>query len=221
MESRRKFLKFAGISSLGGLVAFKAANAVANCDLGATPEQPLGPFYPKRFPLDSDVDLTRVKGRAANASGEVVIVSGIVSDEQCRPVEGAIVEIWQACVTGKYNHPSDTSNNSLDPNFQYYGMMKSNEKGAYSFRTIRPGSYQASVSWRRPPHIHFKISLRGYEELVTQMYFAGEALNSRDLILSDLHPEEQKKVVVEFKKENHLGEIIGKGTFDITLKALA
>src|SRR5690606_7344137 len=132
---------------------------LANCDFRPTPDQPPGPFYPRRFPKDTDVDLTRVAGRAKRAQGELVLVEGVVTDDFCRPIEGAIVEIWQACHTGRYNHPSDTSGTPLDPDFQYYGVMRTNAKGEYSFKTIRPGSYQASRDWRRPSHIHYKVSL--------------------------------------------------------------
>ncbi len=136
------------------LATLKGAEALDNCDFRPTAQQPLGPFYPKRFPIDTD--------------------------EFCRPVAGAIVEIWQACHTGKYNHPSDT--------------------------------------WRRPPHMHYKVSLRGYRELVSQLYFAGDVLNQHDLILQDLHVEDQKQVVVKFDRVALNGEVVLKGKFDLTIK---
>lgn len=217
MNNRRNFLKLAGITGLS-TIALKGADALGDCDFRQTPKQPLGPFYPKQFPIDTDVDLTQLKGRSARAIGDVMVVEGVVTDEYCRPIKGAIVEIWQACHTGRYNHPSDTSANPLDENFQYYGTMKTNDKGEYSFKTIRPGSYLASETWRRPPHIHYKVSLRGYRELVTQLYFEGDVLNQHDLILQDLHHEDQKKVIVKFDKANVGGEEVLKGKFDLTLK---
>lgn len=205
---------------MAGVAALSGKSALADCDFRQTPKQPLGPFYPVQFPVDTDIDLTRMSGRSKRAIGELMIVHGVVTDDFCRPVKGAIVEIWQACHTGKYNHPSDTSENPLDPDFQYYGTMKTNEKGEYSFKTIKPGSYLASETWRRPPHIHYKVSLRGYRELVTQLYFEGDVLNQHDLILQDIHPDDQKKVVVNFKKELINGEQILKGQFDMTIKRL-
>ena len=218
MDTRRNFLKLAGLTGITTIATLKGASALDNCDFRQTPKQPLGPFYPKQFPIDTDVDLTRVNNRAKRAIGELVIVEGVVTDEFCRPIQGAIVEIWQACHTGRYNHPSDTSENPLDPDFQYYGTMKTNEKGDYLFKTIKPGSYQASDTWRRPPHIHYKVSLRGYAELVTQLYFAGDVLNQHDSILKSLHSDDQKKVVVPFDRTNMNGDNVLKGRFDITLK---
>ncbi len=218
MDTRRNFLKLAGLGGLTTIATFKGAQALADCDFRQTPKQPLGPFYPKEFPIDTDVDLTKLGNRSARAKGELVIVSGVVTDDFCRPIKGAIVEIWQACHTGRYNHPSDTSENPLDPDFQYYGTMKTNEKGEYFFKTIKPGAYLATETWRRPPHIHYKVSLRGYQELVTQLYFAGDSLNQHDRILQELDGDDKKKVVVNFERDHSDGESILKGVFDMTLK---
>jgi protocatechuate 3,4-dioxygenase beta subunit len=211
MNTRRSFLKLAGVSGLTTLVAMKGGEALADCDFRPTPKQ---------FPLDTDVDLTRIAQSAKRARGELVIVEGIVTDDNCHPVEGAIVEIWQACHTGRYNHPSDTSENPLDPDFQYYGIVKTDKNGKYSFKTIKPGSYLASEDWRRPPHIHYKVSLRGFRELITQLYFAGDVLNQHDQILQQLNGEDQKKVVVAFEKKIENGEQVLKGKFDITLRRI-
>jgi protocatechuate 3,4-dioxygenase beta subunit len=211
MDTRRQFLSRTGLI----LGAFGlAGKALANtCDFRPTPKQPLGPFYPVSFPSDSDIDLTRLGNSAQRAVGDVYIVEGVVTDDMCQPIQGAIVEIWQACHTGKYNHPSDTSDNQLDPNFQYYGMMKTDAQGRYRFKTIKPGAYDASETWRRPPHIHFKVGLRGYRQLVTQTYWEGEALNNKDEILMALPLEERRKVVLTFDEKSV-------GRFDITLKKI-
>lgn len=220
MKTRRNFLKLAGLTGISTLAALKGANALADCDFRETPAQPKGPFYPRIMPPDTDVDLTRIKNSRFRATGELVLIEGIVTDDMCRPIEGAIVEIWQACHTGRYNHPSDTSGTTLDPNFQYYGTAKTNAKGEYKFKTIKPGSYQASVDWRRPPHIHFKVGLRGYKEVITQLYFAGDSLNEQDQILQDLTKDEQKKLVVDFKRTLVNGESLLAGKFDITLRKI-
>lgn len=214
---RRGLLKGLGLG-LGLLAAGGKAQAMLdNCGLTPTPKQPLGPFYPVTYPLDSNADLTFVEGKQKKALGQIVFISGIVADESCRPIKGAVVEIWQACVSGRYNHPSDTSDNALDENFQYFGRVITNDKGEYLFKTIKPGAYLASETWIRPPHIHFKVSLRGYQELITQSYFSDESLNSKDEILRQLPIGEQDKVIVDFKR-NDKNELIG--NFNITLKKL-
>lgn len=214
---RRKLLKGMGLG-LGLLVTGSKAQALLdNCGITPTPRQPLGPFYPVTYPLDSNADLTFIDGKLGKAIGQTIFIGGVVTNEDCNPIKGAVVEIWQACVSGRYNHPSDTSDNQLDENFQYFGRVITNEKGEYLFKTIKPGTYLASETWIRPPHIHFKVSLRGYKELVTQSYFAGDELNAKDEILRQLSISEQDKVIVDFKR-NEKNEL--KGTFNISLKKL-
>lgn len=215
--NRRDFSKKIGAGALLALGA-GSVSAVEKCNQLLTPEQPKGPFYPLTIPDDSNLDLTRVEGRVQSAKGEVVIVKGRVIGENCKPIAGAVVEIWQACHTGKYNHPSDTSQNSLDPDFQYYGLVRTNKSGEYQFKTVLPGAYNATQDWVRPPHIHFKVSLRGYTELITQLYFKGEKLNKHDRILQQLAPSEQKSVVIPFTKNSESS--VKEGVFDITLKSL-
>jgi protocatechuate 3,4-dioxygenase beta subunit len=216
-SNRRKFI---GSIGKGAVLGLTAGNVIAakTCEVLSTPQQPLGPFYPATMPVDTNADMTRVDGRNLSAKGKTVLVKGVVTDDKCTPVKGAIVEVWQACESGKYNHPSDTSGNKLDPNFQYYAMVKTNEKGEYSYLTILPGAYSATNTWVRPPHIHYKVTLRGYEELVTQLYFGGEDLNEHDRILQSLSIEERESVVVTFKT-HHMNSHLN-GTFNISLKSL-
>jgi hypothetical protein len=88
----------------------------------------------------------------------------------------------------------------LDPNFQYWGKVLTNEKGEYGFKTIKPGSYPVSRFWTRPPHLHFTVNSRGHSQLITQMYFAGESFNKKDRLLREHSPVEQAQCIVSFRK---------------------
>lgn len=217
--NRRGLLKMS-LASAGALLVVnpKAVAAAAGlCEAALTPKQTKGPFYPVFDQLDKDADLILVKGATEPAKGEVVLVEGVVTDQFCEPVAGVLVEIWQACATGRYNHPSDPNTAELDPNFQYWGKAITDANGAYRFRTLIPGSYQADVNWRRPPHIHFKVSRLGYRELITQMYFAGDQLNDIDLILQDLDHADQEKVIVDFKQTGAAHPV---GVFNIQIQKI-
>lgn len=186
-----------------------------------TAAQTTGPYYPTHDRPDEDPDLTRVKGRPGRAGGEVIIVQGRVLDEACRPVAAALVEIWQANTHGRYDHEKDANNpRPLDPNFQSWAEMLTDADGRFRFTTIKPGSYPAGDNgWIRPPHIHFRVSRRGYHELVTQMYFAGEALNDLDLIRKELTAPDQARVTVAFDPAPAPAEPGSRlGVFDITLR---
>ncbi|WP_413290676.1 hypothetical protein [Bdellovibrio sp. HCB337] len=199
---RRQFLQI----GVGSLMAASVAKAAEVC--APTPQQTEGPFYPVKNQADTDWDLTNVSGKKGTALGEVIWVGGVIRDQNCNPVEGALVEIWQACASGKYDHPQDPNKAPLDPNFQYWGKAVTDAKGQYVFKTIKPGSYPAAPGWVRPPHIHYKVTKLGYIEMITQLYFEGDALNSRDEILKRLKPSEQEQVVRPVEVRDHQGDLI-------------
>ncbi|MGE0615519.1 MAG: hypothetical protein AB7P04_07750 [Bacteriovoracia bacterium] len=184
-----------------------------------TPTQPKGPFYPIHDQLDKDNDLTRVKDKAGVAQGQIVYVQGTVSDAQtCAPLADVLVEIWQACESGKYDHPGDPNEAALDPHFQYWGQCTTKADGRYLFKTIVPGAYPADVDWIRPAHIHYRVVKRGYRELITQMYFEGDRYNSTDKILQTLSPADQAQVVVRLESATEQMEPDAKrGAFDLAL----
>ncbi len=155
--------------------------------LAATPRQTRGPFYPLTKPADSDLDLTQVAGRPGRARGEVIEVTGRVLHARSGPLAGATVEIWQADADGRYHHPRESAGQA-DPNFQGFGAVRADRNGGYFFRTIRPRFY-GSGAGMRTPHIHFRIVAEGRPELVTQMYFPGEAMNARDGLFRSLPNE--------------------------------
>lgn len=123
------------------------------------------------------------------AQGLLMQVSGRILDEDGRPIVGAVVELWQANAAGRYAHALDQRDAPLDPNFLGHGRVRSDETGAYSFLTIKPGAYPVPVkdTWWRPPHIHFSVlGPSTLSRLVTQMYFPGDPLNDWDRILQSV-----------------------------------
>ena len=165
--SRRALIIAAGASLLPLHPTLAAA-------LIATPSQTEGPFYPTALPADTDNDLVQVRGQAAQAMGTVLHLQGRVLDLNGRPVEGALVEIWQCDAQGIYDHPRQPGRERRDSAFQGYGRMVAAD-GRYSFRTLRPVAYPG-----RTPHIHVKVATAGGGLLTSQFYIAGEPGNERD-----------------------------------------
>jgi protocatechuate 3,4-dioxygenase, beta subunit len=217
--TRRGMLK-TSVTALGAVAgASYAGRALANvCKM--TPAQTEGPFYPIEDQLDKDNDLTRVNGVGGKAKGQVVYIRGRVLDEACNPVSGALVEIWQACESGRYNHPSDPNTSvPLDESFQYWGQDITDADGRYLFKTIIPGSYPAAPGWVRPPHVHFKVAKLGFHDLTTQMYFEGQPLNDKDQILKSIPASQRPSVIVKFEKpspEFDPASLVG--TFDLAIR---
>ncbi len=203
-KNKRRHFLIAGLGASAGILTTSFVNKShpenAGCD--TTPEQDLGPFYPHVKTGDGDLDLTTIVGKSGVASGEIILVRGRVVDNNCNPVAGALVEIWQANTHGRYSHEGDANNkNPLDAFFEGWGEMQTNEIGEYGFKTIKPASYQIGrdaedpEDWRTP-HIHFRVSRRGYHEIVTQMYFPGEKLNDSDIVLAELPTEDRGQFII-------------------------
>jgi protocatechuate 3,4-dioxygenase beta subunit len=182
-------------------VWLQRAQSAERC--AATPRQTRGPFFPVDEQADKDVDLTRVAGRPGVARGLVIRVQGRVLDASCAPVTGALVELWQADSNGRYHHPGDRNPAPRDPNFQGSARAVTDAEGRYWFKTIKPASYplrfldgEPEDAAVRTPHIHFRVTGRGVRELVTQMYFFGEALNDSDVVLSHVPATDRSSVVI-------------------------
>ncbi|HJU06549.1 MAG TPA: protocatechuate 3,4-dioxygenase [Nitrospiraceae bacterium] len=220
----RRGLLLAVVSFAGmGLTAAPWTRAMAQCL--PTPRQTEGPYYPPRKQLeamlDKDNDLTHVRGQTGRAKGQMIYVMGQVRDEGCRPIMGAVIEIWQASENGRYHHPRDNGNTApLDPHFQYWGKYVTERDGRYLFKTIKPGAYQAEPDWTRPPHIHFKITHPDFHELITQMYFAGDPYQAKDFILNKIPHAERERVIVSMEHpRSDYDRDAPLCRFDLTLRA--
>jgi protocatechuate 3,4-dioxygenase beta subunit len=100
----------------------------------------LGPFYKPGAPMRRSV-------------GRGYVLAGTVrSAKDCAPVEGAVIELWLAGPDGGYGDA-------------YRATVIADGKGAYRFESHVPPPY-----YGRPPHIHLRVSARGFDTLVTQHY---------------------------------------------------
>ncbi len=133
------------------------------------------------------------------AVGQLISVSGRITDEDGAPISNAVVEIWQANAAGKYIHQLDRHAAPLDPNFTGQGRLLTDSEGQYSFLSIKPGGYPVMESdwWWRPPHIHFSIFGPSWmSRYVTQIFFPGEPLNETDLLLNGVEdPETRDRLI--------------------------
>ncbi|WP_020656506.1 protocatechuate 3,4-dioxygenase subunit beta [Massilia niastensis] len=170
--------------------------------------------------LPHDADLT-AHGDSAPL-GEKIVVTGRVVDEDGKPVRNSLLEVWQANASGRYRHKKDQHDAPLDPNFNGWGKMLTDDDGRYRFVTIKPGAYpwgNHDKAWR-PAHIHFSMFGNVYaQRLVTQMYFPGDPLFEYDPIMqsiSDLAARE--RLVSRFSLDQTVGaEMLGY-EFDIVLR---
>ena len=72
--------------------------------------QTIGPYFPYKYLLrPGENDLTRIAKGQPRAKGDIIDVVGRVRDQDGRPVQGALIELWQANKDGRYRHPVDGS----------------------------------------------------------------------------------------------------------------
>jgi protocatechuate 3,4-dioxygenase beta subunit len=204
-SSRRKFISLGAIALAGSALPSLAKESL----LTPTAEQTEGPFFPIHTQIDKNADMTKVPGGTSSAQGLPLLVSGRIIDTYGYPVANAMIDIWQADKNGRYLHEDAPQSSPLDNNFQYWAKIKSGQDGTYHVKTIKPGKYPVDDDWDRPPHIHFRVAKKGMHELITQMYFANEALNESDKLYLAIPLNERQSITPELKD--------GKLTFDIVL----
>jgi protocatechuate 3,4-dioxygenase beta subunit len=182
----------------------KRANAKPLIGISPTLSELTGPVYGHASVQPGDHDLTAQHDGAP--IGERIIVRGRVLDEAERPVRNALIEIWQANAGGRYRHHREQHQAPLDPNFTGAGRTVTDQDGAYTFVTIRPGAYpwgNHPNAWR-PAHIHFSLFGPAFlSRLVTQMYFPGDPLFRFDPIFHSVADENaRERLIAAFDLDN-------------------
>ena len=193
MIDRRRFVQFGlWAAAASGCSRRPAVRAPGRC-AEPTPEDLVGPFLPRHY--QGDADLTRVPGQAARAQGQPIQIRGRVTDDRCRPLAGARLEVWQANTFGRYADDRDHSGRPLDSGFQGSALVTADDDGRFAILTVKPGSYRGTDNMRAP-HVHFRITGGGCHDDITQMYFAGESLNATDENLKLLSEPERRRLIV-------------------------
>ena len=157
-----------------------------------SPSQTIGPFF--HFALTTSESLGTLAG--PDAKGERLRLACRALDGDGLPVSDAMIELWQADASGKYNHPEDTQAKSADPAFRGFGRLPVNTDGACVFETVRPGRVPGWEGTLQAPHVNVSVFARGLlQRLVTRIYFAGDPANAEDPVLA-LVPEDRRHTLL-------------------------
>ena len=108
-------------------------------------------------------------GRVAPAGepGQPLNVAGVVVGPDNAPIAGASLYVYQTDHEGYYGVKPASDNRN--PRLKLF--LRTDAKGAYSFDTIKPGSYPQS---RVPAHIHFEVSAAGRPPKIFEIVFSGD-----------------------------------------------
>jgi protocatechuate 3,4-dioxygenase, alpha subunit len=144
--------------------------------------QTVGPFFHNALIRGGENIMVNDQTR-----GTRIWLRGRVLDGDAQPVPDAMLEIWQADTSGRFNHESDAEHAQADPHFVGFGRSPTDANGAYWFRTIKPGPRDAA------PHINLRLFMRGLlSHLVTRIYFSDEA---NDAALGFLEPARRSTLI--------------------------
>lgn len=163
--NRHKFLSFIGLSFIGSTLISTKSNsdltAKTDCDDPITPPVPEGPFY-KRENLNR-IDITE------NKKGIPISYRFKVEDKHCKPIEGAVVDIWQCDTEGRY---SDFKVENTTNQTWLRGYQKTDQNGECHFIAIFPGWYTGRIT-----HLHVKVYINESNVLTTNCFFPREIEN--------------------------------------------
>jgi protocatechuate 3,4-dioxygenase beta subunit len=161
--TRRRLLAATALGAAGLVLEKALAETLAptpQCHDGDAPtvRQTEGPYFKPSSPQRADFVEPNSKARPVELAGQVLTRS-------CRPVAGALVDLWHADERGEYDNAG----------FRYRGHLFTDVEGRYRFRTILPALYTG-----RTRHYHVKVQAPQRGVLTTQLYFPDDPMNRRD-----------------------------------------
>src|SRR3712207_2129750 len=167
-------------------------------DPRATPATVLGPFHIEGSPeLEHGADMSQ------GLPGTPLLLHGVVRDLEGDPVPGAVLDVWQADNEGLYeSQHADVDEARLRAKYT------TRPDGSYCVRTVAPLGYtipmdgpvgeligQTGISHFRPAHVHFLITVPGYEPLITHLFQEGAEYLDSDVVFGT-----KQELVVRFEQ---------------------
>jgi catechol 1,2-dioxygenase len=172
----------------------------AKGELKKVTPQPYGPFYRPGAPFRGKLSLPGEPGTTFILSGRVWAY------DTKRPLPGAVLDFWHVDLQEKY------SNGTTD--FRNRGRLISSETGQYELESIRPIPYRpnpgGAPDFWRCAHFHMVAVCPGYQPLVTEIHFQGDAKKNDPMY------KVENAIAVEERSVN--GKMFQTGTFDIVLE---
>lgn len=148
----------------------------------------LGPFYVDGAPeVESGSNIIK-----RDIGGEIVLVTGTVSDAEGNPLKGATLDVWQTANNQLYDVQD------LDaPEWNLRAKIKAKDNGEFSFVSEKPTSYPVptdgpvgkllSAAGRhafRPAHLHFMVAAPGHETVTTHIFVEGDEYLDSDAVFA-------------------------------------
>ena len=196
-EWRQEYILFSDILGVSMLV-----DAINNRKpSGASESTVLGPFHVEGAPL-----LDMGANICLDSKGEDMFIEGRILDTKGNPIEGAVIDVWQANDEGFY----DVQQKGLQPDFNLRGVFKTGADGRYWFRAVKPKYYPIPDDGPvgqllralgrhpyRPAHLHYIIKADGFETLTTHIFDPDDPYINSDAVFGV-----KESLLAKFDKTN-------------------
>lgn len=182
---------------------------------GATENTVFGPFH-----VDNAPELPMGSNISLDGKGESCRFEGMVIDLHGNPIEGARVDVWSDNADGFY----DVQQPDIQPKWNNRGVFITGADGRYAFQGIKPVSYPIPDDGPvgqmlnhlgrhpyRPAHMHYLVTAKGYEKLVTHTFVGDDTYLSSDAVFGV-----KKTLIAPFEHVND-GQTIWRSPFDFVL----
>lgn len=100
----------------------------------------------------------------STATGDPLVIVGVVLDARCQPAADASVHLWHADARGAYGPAAEQC-------CYYEGTVHTDARGRFRLNTIRPGQYPQPNA--PPAHIHVHVR-HATGQLTAEIVFAGD-----------------------------------------------
>ena len=153
---------------------------------GASESTVLGPFH-----VDGAPELAMGANICLDQKGEDMFIHGRILDTSGSPVEGAVIDVWQANDEGFY----DVQQQGIQPDFNLRGVFRTGPDGRYWFRAVKPKYYSIPDDGPvgqllnklgrhpyRPAHLHYIIKAKGFDALVTHIFDPDDPYINSDAV---------------------------------------
>jgi hydroxyquinol 1,2-dioxygenase len=154
-------------------------------DQGIAESTVIGPFY-----REDASELPRGSNLAEGVKGEPTVYSGRVLDQDGRPLDNALLDIWSGDGEGNYDLQMGG-----DTKMKARGKIRTDAEGRYWFRSIRPTFYPVPTDGPvgrmllkmgrhpyRPGHIHMIVSAPEHLPVTTHLFVAGSQYLDSDAV---------------------------------------
>lgn len=165
---------------------------------GASESTVLGPFHVENAPeMDMGANI------CLDNKGEPMFVHGRILDTEGRPIENAVIDVWQANDEGFY----DVQQKGIQPDFNLRGIFRTGADGRYWFRGVKPKYYPIPDDGPvgkllgalgrhpyRPAHLHYMIKAAGHATLITHIFDPHDPYINSDAVFGV-----KESLLAEFK----------------------